>query len=395
MKKHCIFFTKNTLPKPGMASAIQFVNSANAAANIGYPAVLVYLDESRRSYNPVNWIYPYRLEPPKKSLMDFYNVQDRLKTVTLPNPWPIDKLGKNRISSAMLSKRYFLPFGVLPHAKLFYVRDWNFAKMAVERKVPCVLEWHFPCNDSFNPEIVNDRSFKITVVVSTYVKNDVIKHGMPPEKILQVHSGVNQVFFTRDHVKIQKWRGKLLNGKCQYLAVYSGGLYKFKGIDLLIEVSTKLPQIHFLLAGGEKPQIKKYQKLAEAKKATNITFLGYVSHSELVGLLKAADILLHPHLLGEASTFTSPLKFFEYMASGTPVVATEILPLMEFKDLSLAMVWCKPDDPVLLSGCIENALKMFPRKEMGYRENVEFARQFTWEKRMERIFERADIQHEA
>jgi glycosyltransferase involved in cell wall biosynthesis len=126
------------------------------------------------------------------------------------------------------------------------------------------------------------------------------------------------------------------------------------------------------------------------KQVNNATFLGYVQHEQLPSLLQAADILAHPHLSGQAATFTSPLKFFEYLSSGTPIVATEIPPLMEFKTANIVAGWCETDNADAYTRCLQRALETHPRKPDGYSEQIEFARQFSWESRLAKIMSYVD-----
>ncbi|NEO66149.1 MAG: glycosyltransferase, partial [Moorea sp. SIO4G2] len=171
----------------------------------------------------------------------------------------------------------------------------------------------------------------------------------------------------------------------QKLVVYSGGLYRFKGVNLLVDVAKELPQIQFVFAGGNQAQVQSYQQLAKEKQANNVTFLGYIPHQQLPSLLQAADVLAHPHCSGEAASFTSPLKLFEYMASGTPIVATEIPPLMEFKSSSAIAGWCQPDNPAQLTRCLQQVLETYPRNVNGYAAQIEWGSQFSWENRMAKI----------
>ena len=73
------------------------------------------------------------------------------------------------------------------------------------------------------------------------------------------------------------------------------------------------------------------------------------------------------------------------MASGTPIVATQIPPLMPFQSASLAAGWCQPDSEQALAQCIESVLSRYPQKSAGYHSNIDYARQFTWEERAVKI----------
>ncbi|AOY81292.1 hypothetical protein BJP36_16655 [Moorena producens JHB] len=73
------------------------------------------------------------------------------------------------------------------------------------------------------------------------------------------------------------------------------------------------------------------------------------------------------------------------MASGTPIVATEIPPLIEFKSSSAIAGWCEPDNPVQLTRCLQQVLEAYPRKANGYAAQIQWGRQFSWENRMAKI----------
>ena len=385
MSQHYIFFTRNVLPQPNAAYLVHDVNTANAAANLGYRAILIYLQKGSKSLNPFDFLYPFRPSKPSEELVKFYNIQDKLKVIPLSMPWPIkDKGGKWTNPSTFVCKYYF-PFHIFPHTKILHTLDWNLVKVAIKSGIPVIYEREHDQNNKYEAEIVNNPLFQVAITVADSVRDNMIKHGMPLEKIVKLHLSFNRSFLLRQPEKAKEWRNQLLVDGRKHLVVYSGALYKFKGIDLLINAAQELPQIQFVFAGGNKEQVESYRQLAREREANNVTFLGYLQHEQLPSLLQAADILAHPHCSGEASTFTSPLKFFEYLASGTPIVATEILPLMEFKASNVVANWCEPDNSTKFALCLQQALATHPRKTDGYVKQIAFARQFSWESRMAKI----------
>jgi glycosyltransferase involved in cell wall biosynthesis len=385
MIKHYLFFTRNSLPQP-RADLVQVVNCANAAANIGYSAVLTYLDQAHHLRNPLKWLNPFRPDVPEHSLKQFYNIQDRLKVSALPVPSLLSRSNSNWVNkythpSTIVSKYYF-PFHLRPVTQIVHTRDWNFVKAAVKSGIPAIYEHHHHEQKQFEPEIVHHPLFQVAVTVAEPVRESMIQHGMPPEKVIKLHNGFNQSFLVRHTEAAEAWRQKLLVNGQQHLAVYSGGLHPFKGINLLIEVAKSLPDVLFVFAGGNETQVAAYRQLAAEHQVSNVKFLGFLIQEQLASLLQAADVLVHPHRSGEEATFTSPLKFFDYMASGTPIVATEILPLMEFKPSGVVAGWCEPDQPVQLRECLRRVLQTHPRRAEGYANSMEFVQQFSWENRI-------------
>ncbi|MEG4147363.1 glycosyltransferase family 4 protein [Microcoleus sp. Pol12B5] len=390
MSKYYVFFTRNILPQPNVASLVQVAHSANAAANLGYPAVLVYLRKGWSALNPVDLLFPFQPRKPDDKLAQIYNLQEKLKVADLPMPWPIDLWDSKWTSSSTIISKYYLPIHLLKSTKIVHTRDWNFVKAAVKNGIPAIYEQHHHENKQFEPEIVRNPLFQISVTVADTVRDSMILNGMPPEKVITLHNGFNHFFLARQTEAAQNWRQQLLTDDKQHLAVYAGGLYPFKGVDMLVDVAQELPLVQFAIAGGDSSQVTAYQQLAKSKQVNNIKFLGYLPQNQLASLLQAADVLTHPHCLTEAATFTSPLKFFDYMASGTPIVATEIASLMEFKSGNIAATWCKPDNPHQFAQSIRDCLTKYPRKSEGYAETMDFVKQFSWENRIEKILSYVD-----
>ncbi|NJL67349.1 MAG: glycosyltransferase family 4 protein [Microcoleus sp. SM1_3_4] len=380
-----VFFTRNILPQPNVASLVQVAHSANAAANLGYPTVLVYLRKGWKALNPIDLIHPFQPRKPDAKLAQIYNLQDKLKIADLPMPWPIDLTNSKWTSSSTIVSKYYLPIHLLKSTKIVHTRDWNFVKAAIKNGIPAIYEQHHHEDKKFEPEIVSNPLFQIAVTVANTVRNSAIANGMPPDKIITLHNGFNHLFLARQTHAARNWRDKLLTDGCEYLVVYAGGLYPFKGVDMLVDVAKELPSVQFAIAGGDLSQVTAYQQLAKDKQVNNIKFLGYLPQNQLASLLQAADVLTHPHCLTPAATFTSPLKFFDYMASGTPIVATEIASLMEFKSSEIAATWCEPDNPQQFAQSIRDCLVKYPRKEAGYSETMNFVKQFSWENRIDKI----------
>jgi len=385
MSKYYVFFTRNILPQPNVASLVQVAHSANAAANLGYPAVLVYLRKGWSALNPVDLLFPFQPRKPDDKLAKIYNIQEKLKVADLPMPWPIDLWDNKWTSASTIVSKYYLPIHLLKSTQIVHSRDWNFVKAAVKNGIPAIYEQHHHEDKQFESEIVRNPLFQISVTVADTVRDSMILNGMPPEKVITLHNGFNHLFLARQTEAAQNWRQQLLEDDRQHLAVYAGGLYPFKGVDMLVDVARELPRVQFAIAGGDSSQVTGYQQLAKSKQVNNIKFLGYLPQNQLASLLQAADVLTHPHCLTEAATFTSPLKFFDYMASGTPIVATEIASLMEFKSGNIAATWCEPDNPHQFAQSIRDSLTKYPRKSEGYVETLNFVKQFSWENRIQKI----------
>lgn len=118
------------------------------------------------------------------------------------------------------------------------------------------------------------------------------------------------------------------------IAMYVGHLYTWKGIDVVIGAAEKLASnqdVVFMIIGGTDADIAKYRKIIVTKGLSNVVILGHKNHSEVPSYLAAADMLLLPNIpsSAESERYTSPIKMFEYMASGVPVIASDMSSMRE------------------------------------------------------------------
>ncbi|WP_242577750.1 glycosyltransferase [Chroococcus sp. FPU101] len=378
--------------KPDSAHEIHDVMCANAAKNLGYSSIFAYPNYEPPSSKTKQWLFPSTPQLPTQAFKEFYNVDDGLKITPLPIPKLLDKYKNRIINPYKLVYQYYLPLHIIPTAKIVHTRDWSCVKAAVKKKINVIYERHYFEERVMEPKITNSPYLKIAITQSDLIKKSLIEFGMPEHKVFSLHNGFSQSFLVREPEAAQEWRNKLLKNNRQQLVIYSGALYSFKGIDVLIDAAKHLPNVQFAVTGGTPEQVEHYRQSAKDKQVDNIDFLGWIlPRSSLISLLQAADILAHPHCSGHSASFTNPVKFFQYIAVGVPIVATEIEPLMEFKKSPIVGAWCEPDHPVKFAECIKKVLQQYPRKVEGYAENISFAQQFTWEARSAKILQLANL----
>jgi len=128
--------------------------------------------------------------------------------------------------------------------------------------------------------------------------------------------------------------------------IYVGALAHWFDARLVGEVAERLPGWQVLLVG---PCLLDEQKMRQLDR-DNIRFLGRRDYQELPGLLAEADVAMIPFVLSDLIRGTSPIKLYEYLAAGLPVVASpmpEVLPYSES-----GVVGCA-DDPVQFARLVE------------------------------------------
>ncbi len=108
--------------------------------------------------------------------------------------------------------------------------------------------------------------------------------------------------------------------------LYTGTFEAYQGLDLLFssmrQVLIERPAARLVLAGGRPDQIAAARLLAEREAiATATIFAGQRPAEEIPAFLDAADVLVSPRSLGT----NTPLKIYQYLRSGRPIVATRLL----------------------------------------------------------------------
>lgn len=107
-----------------------------------------------------------------------------------------------------------------------------------------------------------------------------------------------------------------------------GSLDELADEDLLYQVAAERPAWHLVLAG---PRHGGWGQRLEP--LPNVHWLGTVRPDEARGVIADCDVALNPCVLTEWSQTALPVKLFDYLAEGRPVVSTPMSELNVFKDL--------------------------------------------------------------
>jgi glycosyltransferase involved in cell wall biosynthesis len=176
-------------------------------------------------------------------------------------------------------------------------------------------------------------------------------------------------------------------------AVCTGHLYAGRGVDLFLSLAEAFPQAHFLWVGGTASDVETWQKKAAQKNLENITYTGFIPNADLPRYQAAADILLMPYGStiagssgGNSVDICSPMKMFEYMASGRAIITSGLPVIREVLNENNA-VFCPPDD---FSAWREALVEMIAnpkfRHDLGQQARQDSV-QYTWKERAQKTLE--------
>lgn len=192
----------------------------------------------------------------------------------------------------------------------------------------CILELHDSPNkhprimaqfNAFSKSRYNKGILTITTALANHLKE------FTKSKIEVFPDAIKKEYL--DNQISKEEARKLLGINSRKVVVYTGHLYNGRGIPLIIKLAQKFQDIDFYIVGGEKFDIDKFK--SKSKEIKNLNYTGFITPSKVRFYQFAADILLMPYENkvsveggGDTSSYMSPMKLFEYMASNRLILAS-------------------------------------------------------------------------
>ena len=175
----------------------------------------------------------------------------------------------------------------------------------------------------------------------------------------------------------------------RFIAGYAGHLYPWKGVDVFVRAITHAPGVHALIVGGHPGEgdLARVNRLVrDLNLESRVTITGLVPPREVTQTLAPASVLVLPNTASAISDrYTSPLKLFEYLHLGRPIVASNLAALREVLTDGRSALLVPPGDASALGAALLR-LKNEPATASvlagGARALAPF---YTWDTRAEKI----------
>jgi glycosyltransferase involved in cell wall biosynthesis len=246
---------------------------------------------------------------------------------------------------------------------------WGVAglRLARRRSIPLVLEVNAPLADEQQryrgltcPRLARSlertvwRGADLVVAVSDPLRGHLQAAGVAAGQVRVLPNAADARLF-RPEVDAEPVRRQLhLAGR--FVVGFAGTFKAWHGVDFLLaafaELHTLDPSTHLLLVGDGplRPALEHHVQGAGLEEA--VTFTGPVAHDEMPAYLAAMDVAVAPYP-ALADFYFSPLKLFEYMAMGRPVVVSRVTQVAHVVAAGETALQFDPGDRAGLVACLQ------------------------------------------
>jgi glycosyltransferase involved in cell wall biosynthesis len=172
------------------------------------------------------------------------------------------------------------------------------------------------------------------------------------------------------------------------LAAYAGHLYPWKGVDVFVRALASAPAVRGLIIGGHpgEPDRARIERLAaDVGVADRLEITGLLPRDRVALALTRATMLVLPNTASAISErYTSPLKMFEYLWAGQPIIASDLPALREVLAPGAAL-FVPPGEATALGAAMQ-ALSADPARSATLAAAARaLAPLYTWEARAIRL----------
>lgn len=359
------------------ANSIQTMKATHALAKLGHDVTLIVpvVEEPRTVSREWN------------SLARYYGLSTEFQIEWLPTP-------SRRLFSLSAVRRAH-------HLKpaLLYVWPLQSAVLGPLHNLPTILEMHDLPSGRVGPlyySYFRDLAGRKRITVVTKALKAALDKGygnvFPEKDVVLAPNGVELERFANlpNPVTARRHLG-LVEAPTVACA---GHLYEGRGMDLFLKLAKRLKDVRFLWAGGRPEDVDHWKTQAITQGADNVLFTGFVLNEQLPLYQAAADILLMPYSkqigissgMGNSAAISSPMKMFEYLATGRAIVASDLPVFHEVLNDKNA-IFCTPDKVLDWEGALRGLLDNPKRGEQLGAQGREDAKNYSWNERARRILD--------
>jgi len=347
-----------------------------------------------------------------RTRIDSQRWEDTATYYGISNKFPIDYLSAKSSLRRYDYAWYAVRWARQWEADLIYTRLPQAAALAAFQGYKTILEMHDFPQGFFGPVLFSrflqgEGAIRLVVISEALTADLHEKFGSPekPPFTQIIPDGVDLIRYS-DLPDPDESRSKLLPELQQYLekseshqyperftAGYTGHLYPGRGVHLILELAKRLPNLNFLIVGGENQDVNRVKDIVDEQGLQNVIITGFIPNAELPLYQAACDVLLMPYQRqvaassgGDIARYLSPMKLFEYMACGRAICSSDLPVLREVLSEEIAVLLSPEDIDSWVAALRDLQDNPAHRKSMANKARQAVG-QYSWDKRAQKILE--------
>ena len=274
-------------------------------------------------------------------------------------------------------------------------RDAFALSLALAAGLPCVFET-YKVSINNDPRFAPWRAFCYSrknllgvVAHSEFCRRSFIDAGLPEDCVETIYNGFSHEHFASE-LSREAARAQLRLNGARHIATYAGHVDLTKGIEVVLHVATRVPDVKFLLLGavpGSEDEKEVLRRIDELN-ASNVCLLPRVPQWQVPNYLFASDCLIIPPSaapLRKHRNTVLPMKTFSYLAAGRPIVAPDLVDLREMLRSTQNALLVPPDNVDAAAAAVRRAVSDDALAEQLGNQARRDSIGHTWSKRAERL----------
>ncbi len=159
---------------------------------------------------------------------------------------------------------------------------------------------------------------------------------------------------------------------------FHGWIQYWIDFDLIAYAAHKRPNWSFVFIGPIEP----LARVRKVRGLSNVHFLGKMPYENIPALIAGFDVCINPFVIDKLSDTVSPIKLYEYLASGKPVVSVDMPAAREFADL-ISIVHTPDEFVAALEDQIIANEKATVLHDMEARQKA--VKEYSWDARFQQV----------